>query len=422
MNVAPLPPDRPALLRAQRRNLARLRAAVTASPTCTALHPHAPDLTPGRLARVPTTSRDQLARWCDDPAGPHRITTGDVRLVLRSSGSGGRPRTIAHSRGFNDQVEALGARGLCWQGLGPNPLVVNAMAPGDLFGGFGFVEAALRARAGVLPLGPAVPTGHVARLVTDLGVEAVVATAGHLARLLHAEPAAMARLRVMFNLGDAVPADVAHLAARHGVTVRSFAYSTTETGPIGYQCAHLHGTDHHVHEDHVLAEVLDDDAVPLPPGREGALAVTVLTTTGVALVRYLVGDRATWLPGACACGSPAAVLRLGGRDATSTNLDSTLVTRDMVDAALAPLGVPAGARYQVLARVERGLVHVSLRGPALAGVEAGEALAAFTGHGTLRRVVTSPRFRGLSVDPHAPLRTTSRGKCTFFAHEGDSHE
>ena len=75
------------------------------------------------------------------------------------------------------------------------------------------------------------------------------------------------------------------------LAVRSLAYSTSETGPLGYQCRHQAGAVHHLHEDANVLEVVDEAGRPVPPGTPGELVVTPLTTSGMALLRYRLGDR-----------------------------------------------------------------------------------------------------------------------------------
>jgi phenylacetate-CoA ligase len=412
--------ERSALLDVQAANLARMRQAVLASETCTAVRRHAAHLTPRGIAEIPLMTRDDVAEWGSRPDAPHRITTGGTRLVLRSSGSSGRVRTLLHDGAFNERVEALGARGLCMDGLGGNPFVVNALAPGDLFGGFGFADAVLARRgAAVLPAGTSLPAEHLAELIDDLDVRAVVSLPGFLERLWKQVPDALSSLRTVFYLGERMPPATAARLAEQGVRTRSFAYSTTETGPVGYQCAHLEGTDHHVHEDLVLAEVVDGDGAPLPDGTAGALAVTVLADSGTALVRYLVGDDATLRPSDCPCGSPARIVRIGARDDASANLDGTLVTRSMFDEALRPLGLPPHSAYQVGAASRDGLLEMTLRGAPLAGLAEDAVLAALRTHRTLRKVAGSARFAGLRVDSGTEPRLNSRAKAPFFITEGE---
>ena len=70
--------------------------------------------------------------------------------------------------------------------------------------------------------------------------------------------------------------------------------------PSGYQCRHQTGAVHHVHEDAIVLEVVDEAGRPVPPGTPGELVVTPLTTSGMALLRYRLGDRGQLLTGACA--------------------------------------------------------------------------------------------------------------------------
>ncbi|MFJ5534781.1 phenylacetate--CoA ligase family protein [Streptomyces sp. NPDC093261] len=410
--------DRQVLLDAQTENLELMRRAVLASETCTALRKFAHLLTPDGLSALPPTTREQLAEWGARPEAPHRITCGDTRLILRSSGSSGRVRTLRHDRLFNERVELLGARGLCCEGLGDNPPVINAMAPGDLFGGYGFVDAVLARRgAAVLPAGTSLPAAHLAELIDDVDVRALVSLPIHIERLQAHIPEALARLAAVYYIGDRMDVTLTDRLAASGTRVRSFAYSTTETGPIGYQCAHLTGAEHHVHEDLVVAEVLDDDHRRLPDGMWGSLAVTVLTTTGAALVRYLVGDHAMLRPSNCPCGSPARILRIGDRDGASTNIDGTVVTKAMFDEALQPAGLPEGGVYQVGVTTRDGLFSLVFRGSALAPVTDQACAAALRKHQTLCILTDSSRFAGLSVEAGEPPRATTRGKVQFFWHE-----
>src|ERR1700704_3412660 len=108
----------------------------------------------------------------------------------------------------------------------------------------------------------------------------------------------------------------------------SLAYSTSETGPLGYQCRHQTGAVHHLHEDAVVLEVIDEAGRPVPPGTPGELVVTPLTTSGMALFRYRLGDRGQLLTGACACGSAARSVLLLGRMPNSMTVDTSTVPRD----------------------------------------------------------------------------------------------
>ena len=86
------------------------------------------------------------------------------------------------------------------------------------------------------------------------------------------------------------------------------AYAATETALIAADCAH-----HRLHlaEDLVIAEIVDADNRPVPPGAYGErVLVTVLFARTIPLIRYELSDRVALadLPAPCPCGKPFAVL------------------------------------------------------------------------------------------------------------------
>ena len=59
----------------------------------------------------------------------------------------------------------------------------------------------------------------------------------------------------------------------------------------------------HLRENHVIAEIVDADGRPLPPGEWGELVITTIGMEAMPLIRYRTGDRTRILPGVCPCGS-----------------------------------------------------------------------------------------------------------------------
>ena len=84
-------------------------------------------------------------------------------------------------------------------------------------------------------------------------------------------------------------------------------YVATEVGFLAVECAAHDGL--HVLDDHVEVEIVDDDGRPCRPGEEGQVLVTPLHARTLPLIRYRLGDRATWTAGACGCGDPGRTTR-----------------------------------------------------------------------------------------------------------------
>lgn len=75
-------------------------------------------------------------------------------------------------------------------------------------------------------------------------------------------------------------------------------YGAMETGPLGWPCP-THG-GYHVDDRWVVVELLDDADRPASHGR---VVCTVLWRRTVPLLRYDLGDLATWAREPCSCGS-----------------------------------------------------------------------------------------------------------------------
>lgn len=58
----------------------------------------------------------------------------------------------------------------------------------------------------------------------------------------------------------------------------------------------------HVNPDFGIVEIVDDQGLPVPPGREGRILCTGLLNEAQPLIRYDVGDRAIWAESPCPCG------------------------------------------------------------------------------------------------------------------------
>ena len=77
-------------------------------------------------------------------------------------------------------------------------------------------------------------------------------------------------------------------------------YGSREAGNMACECDHHRGL--HVSSPTHLVEVLRPDGALAGPGECGELVVTCFETFAMPLIRYRIGDRATWADGPCTCG------------------------------------------------------------------------------------------------------------------------
>ncbi|WP_319759012.1 phenylacetate--CoA ligase family protein [Maridesulfovibrio sp.] len=83
-------------------------------------------------------------------------------------------------------------------------------------------------------------------------------------------------------------------------TFHSAGYGAAEVGPIGFQCEHCTGTEHHILRPDCIVEKDDD----------GAIIATSLIRTLQPSIRMKVGDNIEWLEGECPCGRTSPRFKL----------------------------------------------------------------------------------------------------------------
>ncbi|MBF0548279.1 MAG: hypothetical protein HQM08_27835, partial [Candidatus Riflebacteria bacterium] len=91
-------------------------------------------------------------------------------------------------------------------------------------------------------------------------------------------------------------------------------YGTVDTWYIGYQCLDCPPGVFHAHDDQTYIEIVDEESGKnLPPGTTGMMLATPFPRRLTPIVRYLVGDKAIWLPDKCSCGRTTPLFKLLGR-------------------------------------------------------------------------------------------------------------
>jgi phenylacetate-CoA ligase len=379
----------------------------------------------GDLARLPLLTRAEFA--AGSPPGSQEFLLGGPGpgVVVCSSGTTGQVKVMYHSWSANENAKVLGARGVRAGALDPPRRVANCMYPGELNDAFLFVHGICRLMPALtFPLGSLLPMAEAAGYIVEHGVDTLVAGPAYGTELLTTVTGLP--LRRFLYLGEAVGKERAGAIeeAMPGLEVRSLSYSTNETGPIGYQCRYAEGTTHHVHEDGVVVEVVDDHTrQPVPEGSAGEVAVTLLADSGMALFRYRVGDRGRIEPAPCRCGSMAQRLTLLGRTTTSMTVDRWTISSDQLLAALAGVGVtdPADCQLQVLWDYPTYRVRLLLSPRAGNRVTEKAVLRGLNEQQQLARILAGPRCTGFTLKriDVAQFARTDRGKVPTLYQRGE---
>ncbi len=78
------------------------------------------------------------------------------------------------------------------------------------------------------------------------------------------------------------------------------SYGLNEAGLVAARCPA--GQRYHVHSEHAVIEVVDDDGQPVAHGEQGRIVLTVTSNPAMPLIRYDTGDLAVALADDCPCG------------------------------------------------------------------------------------------------------------------------
>jgi len=127
-------------------------------------------------------------------------------------------------------------------------------------------------------------------------------------------------------------------------------YGTSETGSVAFECPEEHNL--HVHPS-CIVEIVSDSGKPLRSGT-GEMLVTSLANMAMPLLRYKVGDRASW--GAdCPCGRTLPALgHIEGRSSDFIALPSGMaISSRFLDLLASIDGIPS---HQVLQKSESLIV------------------------------------------------------------------
>jgi phenylacetate-coenzyme A ligase PaaK-like adenylate-forming protein len=299
------------------------------------------------VANTPPIGRGLLT---ESPAGGH---------WLRSGGSTGRPKLSIYS--FDDYEADMwrAARGAYAAGLRPGQKVANLFYAGELYGSYLSLNRALELiGCNAFSFTQVASAQAVLSCMQEFGIDTVIGLSSHVQALL---AQADLPIRHVLYAGEPFPEK-----ARRGLDVRSIGYGGVDAGPMGFQCPHCVGNQHHLHADHVYMELLDPQT--WQPAAEGEVVITSLNRRLMPLLRYRVGDRARWVPGACPCGLPDPRFELLGRSDDRVRLEGCDFRLDELEALTAAIdGLHPVPQVELGGSVARPLVTVRAELASLAG-------------------------------------------------------
>lgn len=264
------------------------------------------------LAQFPYTTRGDLSE--NYPYGLFAVPLKDIVRIISSPGTTEHPLVVGYA---NQDVKLwleLLARLYTAAGVTREDIVQLVIPPGlanwrrDLMAGAEYLGASVI---------PAATLNFAKELMVmrDYKTSVLVTTpplARHLFTVMNRMDLTPAELSLRKALLVAAPLPSAvRQEIETGLQVDiATAYGITEVmGPgLAYSCAADQGF--HFSADHFYPEIIDPETGRvLPPGEEGELVITTLSTVAFPLVRFRSGDRTRLVRSPCSCGR--TLVRLG---------------------------------------------------------------------------------------------------------------
>ncbi|MDA9951118.1 hypothetical protein N9D31_00960 [Oligoflexaceae bacterium] len=278
------------------------------------------------LAKIPLLSASDLRE--NVPPGGTGLLSNNAQsfTVFQSGGTTGVPKTSLFT---HDELEGLNlpnARGFYGCGLKKADRVANLFAVGGLYMTFVHINR-MTQQYGCMnfPFSNQTPSDFI-RTVADLfkincftGITSVVLSC---LRDIYEMGCRDLQVDKIFYGGEHIyPADMEEMKRKFGTTtICAPGYGTVDTWYLGYQ---IEGAEHgvfHAHDDQVYLEIVDEDRVdgsghPIhcKPGEVGMLYATAYCRRQTPVVRYRIGDKASWLKDPCPTGRTTPRFKLLGR-------------------------------------------------------------------------------------------------------------
>lgn len=260
------------------------------------------------FGRLPVLEKSHLEAHC--PPFDTSMLTGssDGSYIFTSGGTSGEPRRICWTtEEFRQSLHVLG-RGFRALGIGPGDRVANLMKAGSLYTGFLAVNGGLeQTGCQILSMTANQSLDETLNLLEAMKPNVAMAMTSSLVELagLAMEQGRSIRLDRVFYTGEAMPESSRELLREvFGASrVGSLSYGAVEIGPLGFQCDCCRHDEFHLAEDWAYLEF----------GEDGEVFATGTDRLLHPIIRYRIGDRASWVEESCACGRKTPRFRLLGR-------------------------------------------------------------------------------------------------------------
>jgi phenylacetate-CoA ligase len=244
------------------------------------------------IEKVPFTTREDLENNFREILS---IPFSQVATVRLTSGTTGKPLTIAHSQKDVDNIAEASARKLSYHGVTGKDVVQVTSTYGLWQGAWSVHWGAEKIGACVIPVGSG-DTERQIRIIRQFGTTVLYGVTNYHFRIAEVakklgENLAKYSLRVGICVAERPSkTQISRLKEEFGYNLVAIDYGATEFPGFSVNCS-ADVASHHVWSDFYLVEVVDPKSHEvLGEGERGELAITSLQREAFPLIRYLSRD------------------------------------------------------------------------------------------------------------------------------------
>jgi phenylacetate-CoA ligase len=275
-------------------------------------------------------------------------------IVISTGGSSGVARYTAYSHAEWDafvEVQAMAFRAM---GITRQDRIANLFIAGHFWPSYmGLHDCIKKLGAVHLPISANIPPEEIVKLCLEFEPTVMVSLPTlfvFLADMAARDGFQFKNLRMINYAGEHMSAAAeAHVRRSLGVErIKPGAYTSADAGMMGYPCEVSPSGVYHVPSAFQWIEILDmERGVPAAPGTRGDVVVTNLRRVSTPILRYHVGDAASWVGEPCPCGDPNPILKLAGRSGQDFKIGGGFISMDAFEGAMAQFPQELSLNFQI---------------------------------------------------------------------------
>ena len=292
--------------------------------------------------RLPVLTRNEIHERSFPQSTDMLTQPVEDAIIISTGGSSGIARYTTYTHQEWDAFVTCQAEAMRILGITRQDRVANLFIAGHFWPSFlGLHDVIKKLGAVHLPISANIPIEEVVKLCRQFEPTVMVSLPTlfvFMADMARRDNFSFPQLRMINYAGEHLSsAAEAHVASALGVSrIKAGAYTSADVGIMGYQCDHVGPGVYHVPTAFQYLELINfDEGRRAGIGEQGEVVATNLSRVSTPIIRYRVGDVASWTGETCPCGDRNPLLKLGGRAGQDFKLGGGFISLDLFETCIA---------------------------------------------------------------------------------------